>query len=141
MSAFFVTLNWVLFLHDLQIPFSPNFSHHSFWGNQIDMESRQNKELVKELSEPAPDTKDLSFPTEFSQPLFQQLICTLWKQHLTYWRSPDYNIVRFFFTLSTALVFGSLFWQIGTTRWVKKCTITIFLAPRINSTIHISGIK
>lgn len=119
MSAFFVTLNWVLFLHDLQIPFSPNFSHHSFWGNQIDMESRQNKELVKELSEPAPDTKDLSFPTEFSQPLFQQLICTLWKQHLTYWRSPAYNVVRAVFTLLTALVFGSLFWDVGTKRWVE----------------------
>jgi ABC-type multidrug transport system permease subunit len=136
MSAFFVTLNWVLFLHDLQIPFSPNFSHHSFWGNQIDMESRQNKELVKELSEPAPDTKDLSFPTEFSQPLFQQLICTLWKQHLTYWRSPDYNIVRFFFTLSTALVFGSLFWQIGTTRTTSNDLFTI-LGALYGATIFI----
>ncbi|CAM6029266.1 unnamed protein product [Sphagnum balticum] len=97
---------------------------------------RQNKELVKELSEPAPDTKDLSFPTEFSQPFFQQLICTLWKQHLTYWRSPDYNVVRFFFTLSTALVFGSLFWQIGTTRTTSNDLFTI-LGALYGATIFI----
>jgi ABC-type multidrug transport system ATPase subunit len=80
---------------------------------------RHNKELVKELSEPVPGSMDLSFPTEYSQPLFQQLQCTLWKQHLTYWRSPAYNVVRVVFTLLTALVFGSLFWDVGTKRWVE----------------------
>jgi hypothetical protein len=74
---------------------------------------------VTELSEPVPGSMDLSFPTEYSQPFFQQLKCTLWKQHLTYWRSPDYNLVRVVFTLLTALVFGSLFWNVGTKRWVK----------------------
>ncbi|KAK3219946.1 hypothetical protein Dsin_013916 [Dipteronia sinensis] len=34
-----------------------------------------------------------------------------WKQWWTYRRSPDYNLVRFFFTFVAALVLGTIFWQ------------------------------
>ncbi|CAM6028215.1 unnamed protein product [Sphagnum balticum] len=87
---------------------------------------RHNKELVKELSEPVPGSMDLSFPSEYSQPFFQQLKCTLWKQHLTYWRSPHYNLVRVVFTLLTALVFGSLFWNDGSKRDNSNDLFNIF---------------
>jgi hypothetical protein len=76
--------------------------------------SRQNKVLVNQLSQPEPGTSDLHFPTEYSQSIIGQFKACLWKHWLTYWRSPDYNLVRFSFTLFTALLLGSIFWKIGT---------------------------
>ncbi|KAK3130632.1 hypothetical protein QOZ80_6BG0495930 [Eleusine coracana subsp. coracana] len=75
---------------------------------------KQNKVLVNQLSQPEPGTSDLYFPTKYSQSTIGQFKACLWKQWLTYWRSPDYNLVRFFFTLFTALLLGSIFWRIGT---------------------------
>ncbi|KAJ8510203.1 hypothetical protein OPV22_000637 [Ensete ventricosum] len=78
---------------------------------------RRNKALVVgELSKPAAGTNDLYFPTQFSQSAWGQFEACLWKQWWTYWRSPDYNLVRFFFTLVTALLLGSIFWRIGEER-------------------------
>ncbi|KAI5072441.1 hypothetical protein GOP47_0012547 [Adiantum capillus-veneris] len=76
--------------------------------------AQRNKELVKELSIPAAATRDLFFPMQYCQPLWGQFRSILWKQHLTYWRSPDYNLVRFTFTFISALMFGTIFWQLGT---------------------------
>ncbi|VAI77392.1 unnamed protein product [Triticum turgidum subsp. durum] len=75
---------------------------------------KQNKVLVSQLSRPEPGTSDLYFPTEYSQSIIGQFKACLWKHWLTYWRSPDYNLVRFSFTLFTALLLGSIFWKIGT---------------------------
>ncbi|CAK9229936.1 unnamed protein product [Sphagnum troendelagicum] len=72
--------------------------------------------VIKELSVPAPGTHDLEFPTEFSRNFLTQLQATLWKQELTYWRSPYYNAVRMFFTTICALIFGSIFWNLGSKR-------------------------
>ncbi|RZS15255.1 hypothetical protein BHM03_00047068 [Ensete ventricosum] len=84
---------------------------------------RRNKALVVgELSKPAAGTNDLYFPTQFSQSAWGQFEACLWKQWWTYWRSPDYNLVRFFFTLVTALLLGSIFWRIGEERWVDAGT-------------------
>uniref|UniRef100_A0A7I4BJM6 ABC transporter domain-containing protein n=2 Tax=Physcomitrium patens TaxID=3218 RepID=A0A7I4BJM6_PHYPA len=44
-------------------------------------------------------SKDLCFETKYYQNYFKQLKTILWKQFITYWRSPDYNLVRFIFTL------------------------------------------
>ncbi|KAL3676895.1 hypothetical protein R1sor_026843 [Riccia sorocarpa] len=75
-----------------------------------------NKALVRELSTPAAGSKDLSFATEYSQtPAIQTLGC-LWKQNITYWRSPDYNNLRFLFTICAALIFGTIFWRFGAKR-------------------------
>ncbi|KAG8075521.1 hypothetical protein GUJ93_ZPchr0006g42509 [Zizania palustris] len=75
---------------------------------------KQNKILISQLSHPEPGTSDLHFPTKYSQSTIGQFRACLWKQRLTYWRSPDYNLVRFSFTLFTALLLGSIFWRIGT---------------------------
>ncbi|XP_044961616.1 ABC transporter G family member 42-like [Hordeum vulgare subsp. vulgare] len=75
---------------------------------------KHNKLLVNRLSQPESGTSDLYFPTEYSQSIIGQFKVCLWKHWLTYWRSPDYNLVRFFFTLFTALLLGSIFWKIGT---------------------------
>ncbi|XP_027908144.1 ABC transporter G family member 36-like [Vigna unguiculata] len=77
---------------------------------------QRNKALVKELSTPPPGTTDLYFPTKYSQSALGQFKSCFWKQWLTYWRSPDYNLVRFFFTLASALMIGTIFWRIGRNR-------------------------
>ncbi|KAJ0964795.1 hypothetical protein J5N97_025933 [Dioscorea zingiberensis] len=74
---------------------------------------QRNKALVNELTMPAPGTEDLYFPTKYSQSTFEQFKACLWKQWWTYWRSPEYNLVRYFFTLVTALLLGTMFWKVG----------------------------
>ncbi|KAI3860698.1 hypothetical protein MKX03_014734 [Papaver bracteatum] len=58
----------------------------------------RNKQLIKDLNIPPPGTKDLYFPTKYSRSFFSQCSACLWKQHWSYWRNPQYNAVRFFFT-------------------------------------------
>ncbi|CAL0332406.1 unnamed protein product [Lupinus luteus] len=78
--------------------------------------AQRNRALVNELSVPPPGAKDLYFPSQFSQSIMGQFKSCLWKQYLTYWRCPDYNLVRYFFTLLVALVVGSVFWKVGKKR-------------------------
>ncbi|XP_010061952.2 pleiotropic drug resistance protein 1 [Eucalyptus grandis] len=74
---------------------------------------KRNKALIKELSVPAPGLNDLYFPTKYSQPFFTQVMACLWKQNWSYWRNPPYTAVRFLFTTFIALMFGSMFWDLG----------------------------
>ncbi|KAK9229255.1 hypothetical protein WN944_022214 [Citrus x changshan-huyou] len=74
---------------------------------------RRNKGLIEELSKPTPGSKDLYFPTQYSQSAFTQFMACLWKQHWSYWRNPQYTAVRFFFTAFIAVLLGSLFWDMG----------------------------
>ncbi|KAL3650918.1 transcription factor [Castilleja foliolosa] len=76
----------------------------------------RNKALIKELSVPRPGTKDLYFATEYSQSFLTQCVACLWKQHWSYWRNPPYTAVRFLFTTFIALIFGTMFWDLGS-RW------------------------
>ncbi|KAL2493151.1 ABC transporter G family member 29 [Abeliophyllum distichum] len=85
----------------------------------------QNKALVKELSVPPDGAEDLYFPTQYSQSTWEQFKSCLWKQWWTYWRSPDYNLVRYFFTLAAGLVLGSIFWQVGTRRENASDLLTV----------------
>ncbi|XP_047960901.1 pleiotropic drug resistance protein 1-like isoform X1 [Salvia hispanica] len=77
---------------------------------------RCNKALVKELSTPRPGTKDLHFQTKYSQPFFTQCLACLWKQHWSYWRNPTYSAVRMVYTVFLAIMFGLLFWDLGSKR-------------------------
>ncbi|GAV73165.1 ABC_tran domain-containing protein/ABC2_membrane domain-containing protein/PDR_assoc domain-containing protein [Cephalotus follicularis] len=73
----------------------------------------KNKELVIQQSTPPPASRDLHFPTRFSQNGWGQFRCCLWKQHLSYWRSPSYNLMRLIHTLVSSIFFGILFWDQG----------------------------
>ncbi|XP_020587829.1 LOW QUALITY PROTEIN: ABC transporter G family member 42-like [Phalaenopsis equestris] len=75
-----------------------------------------NKELVTELSEPAPESEDLYFPSKYSQTIYTQFRICFWKHWWTYWRSPHYSLVRLFFTFVTSLFLGSISWKIGQKR-------------------------
>ncbi|KAM3693822.1 hypothetical protein ACJW31_07G013300 [Castanea mollissima] len=73
----------------------------------------KNKELVRQLSSPPAGSRDLYFSTIFSQNGWGQFKSCLWKQHLAYWRSPAYNLMRIVFALISALIFGVLYWNQG----------------------------
>ncbi|KAH9666423.1 ABC transporter G family member 40 [Citrus sinensis] len=75
---------------------------------------RRNKALIKDISKPAPGSKDLHFATQYAQSFFTQCMACLWKQHWSYWRNPPYSAVRFLFTTIIALAFGTMFWDMGT---------------------------
>ncbi|KAB1204550.1 Pleiotropic drug resistance protein 1 [Morella rubra] len=77
---------------------------------------RRNKALIKELSKPPPGSKDLYFPTQYSESFFTQCLACLWKQHWSYWRNPPYSAVRLLFTTFSALMFGTIFWDRGSKR-------------------------
>ncbi|KAL4562385.1 hypothetical protein LXL04_034587 [Taraxacum kok-saghyz] len=77
---------------------------------------KRNVVLVEELSKPTSGAKELSFKTKYSQSMWGQFKYCIQKQWLSYWRTPDYNLVRFFFALVTALLLGTIFWKVGTKR-------------------------
>ncbi|KAJ7294134.1 hypothetical protein O6H91_19G003400 [Diphasiastrum complanatum] len=81
---------------------------------------RQNEELIKALSTPSPDAKDLYFETQYAQTFEVQCLACLWKQHRSYWRNPLYCVVRMFFTTICALMFGTIFWNLGTKRGTQQ---------------------
>uniref|UniRef100_K4AIA6 ABC transporter domain-containing protein n=1 Tax=Setaria italica TaxID=4555 RepID=K4AIA6_SETIT len=77
---------------------------------------RKVEAIIEELSAPADGMKPLKFSSEFSQNFLTQFKACLRKQSLIYWRSPEYNVVRLFFTAIAALIFGSIFWNVGMKR-------------------------
>ncbi|GFP80387.1 pleiotropic drug resistance protein 3 [Phtheirospermum japonicum] len=72
-----------------------------------------NKELVRRLNAPPSGSKDLHFPTLYAQDGWGQFKSCLWKQHLSYWRSPSYNLMRSIYMLFSSFLFGLLFWDQG----------------------------
>ncbi|XP_061973701.1 pleiotropic drug resistance protein 1-like [Populus nigra] len=74
---------------------------------------RRNRALIKDLSTPAPGSKDLYFSTQYSRSFFTQCLACLWKQHWSYWRNPPYTAIRFLSTTVIGLIFGTMFWDIG----------------------------
>lgn len=62
---------------------------------------------MEELSVPPEGTHPLSFATHYSRNFVSQFKICLWKNNAVYWRSPDYNSVRFFFTFFLAILFGA----------------------------------
>ncbi|XP_024977638.1 ABC transporter G family member 29-like [Cynara cardunculus var. scolymus] len=77
---------------------------------------KRNTALVEELSTPPSGDKELHFNTMYSQSMWGQFKSCIQKQWWSYWRTPDYNLVRFFFALVTALLLGTIFWKVGTKR-------------------------
>ncbi|KAL5700649.1 drug-responsive transcription factor pdr3 [Ranunculus cassubicifolius] len=74
---------------------------------------KDNKELVRGLCFPSPGSMKLNFPTRFAQNGWGQFKACLWKQHLSYWRSPGYNLARILHKIALSLLFGAVFWKKG----------------------------
>ncbi|KAI3737603.1 hypothetical protein L2E82_27611 [Cichorium intybus] len=81
---------------------------------------RRNKTLIAELSVPRPGSNDLYFPTQYSQSFFVQCMACLWKQRWSYWRNPPYTAVRFAFTTFIAIMFGTMFWDLGSKKRTQR---------------------
>lgn len=77
---------------------------------------REVEASIEQMSTPPPGSEPLKFDTVYSQDGFSQLMTSLWKQNLVYWRSPHYNAVRIFFTTLSALILGTVFWDVGSKR-------------------------
>uniref|UniRef100_A0A803KN58 ABC transporter domain-containing protein n=1 Tax=Chenopodium quinoa TaxID=63459 RepID=A0A803KN58_CHEQI len=87
---------------------------------------QDNEEIVQKLSVPSVDSKDLHFHSRFSLSGWEQYKCCLWKQQLSYWRSPSYNLMRLLFSFVSSLIFGLLFWQQGRSIKDEQSMFTIF---------------
>ncbi|KAK0605737.1 hypothetical protein LWI29_030203 [Acer saccharum] len=72
--------------------------------------------LIKDLSIPPAGSQPLKFASMYSKDQLSQFLICLWKQNLVYWRSPQYNLMRLCFTTIAALIFGTVFWDIGSKR-------------------------
>ncbi|KAL8153222.1 hypothetical protein V2J09_010982 [Rumex salicifolius] len=77
---------------------------------------RRTKALIEELSVPEIGSKDLYFSTIYSKSFFTQCMACLWKQYWSYWRNTLYNAVRILFSAFVGLMFGSIFWDMGSKR-------------------------
>ncbi|EFJ25271.1 ATP-binding cassette transporter [Selaginella moellendorffii] len=77
---------------------------------------QHNQAVIADLRTPPPGSVDLSFPSQFPLSFGGQVVACLWKQHRSYWKNPYYVLGRLFFTLTAALMFGTMFWDIGSQR-------------------------
>ncbi|GMH30157.1 hypothetical protein Nepgr_032000 [Nepenthes gracilis] len=59
---------------------------------------QKNQQLITQLSNPAPDSRDLYFHTQCSQTFLTQCKACFWKQHWSHWRNPPYNAAHFILT-------------------------------------------
>ncbi|CAI5468189.1 unnamed protein product [Closterium sp. Yama58-4] len=82
----------------------------------IDIFESAIESLIQESSEPPEGEPDLFFPTQHPTTPLSQFATHLWKRHLMYWRMPDYNGTRFFFSFIMALLIGGVFFGFGHTR-------------------------
>uniref|UniRef100_A0ACD6A143 Uncharacterized protein n=1 Tax=Avena sativa TaxID=4498 RepID=A0ACD6A143_AVESA len=76
----------------------------------------RTKALISELSIPPSSSTDLHFLNEYSQSFWKQCLICLWKQNLSYWRNIHYIGGRFCMTIVIALIFGTVFWNLGMKR-------------------------
>ncbi|CAO2200482.1 unnamed protein product [Urochloa humidicola] len=76
---------------------------------------RENRLLIDELEQPEPNTEDLHFPQGYWQNFTTQCVACLWKQSCAYWKNSEHNVVRFINTFAVSIMFGIVFWKIGST--------------------------
>nr|QVT92349.1 ABC transporter [Salvia miltiorrhiza] len=100
--------------HQIGVDFAEIYSKSSLYQSVVDeLHLLRNQELIQELSSPPPGSKDLYFPTKYSQSFLEQCRACFWKHNQSYWRNPEYNAIRFVMTVLIGLVFGLIFWNKG----------------------------
>jgi ABC-type multidrug transport system ATPase subunit/ABC-type multidrug transport system permease subunit len=81
---------------------------------------QRNEDLINQLSSPAPGVQDISFPTEYAQPFWQQCLACLWKQRRSYWRNPYYNVIRIFLAVLYGCFYGTICLGFGNHRSTEQ---------------------
>lgn len=102
----------------LDVDFAEQYANSSLY--------QRNQEIIKELSTPAPGSKDLYFRTQYSQTFLTQCKACFWKQHWSYWRNPRYNAIRLFITLAIGIIFGLIFWDKGQKTFSQQDLLNVF---------------
>ncbi|XP_050231262.1 ABC transporter G family member 39-like isoform X2 [Mercurialis annua] len=126
---------WMLDISATSFETQQNVDFAEFFSNSTLYQ--RNQEHIKELSTPPSDSKDLYFPTKYSQPLIVQCKACFWKQHWSYWRNPQYNVVRFLLTVIIGIIFGLIFYDKG--QKVSKQQDLMSLLGAINSAVLFLG--
>jgi ABC-type multidrug transport system permease subunit len=75
--------------------------------------ARKYQQVIEEFSQPAKDAKAIHFDSAYAKSLWGQYVTNLWRFNITYWRTTEYNSVRFLLTAIIGLVFGFIFWKLG----------------------------
>ena len=60
--------------------------------------------MIKEYSEPKEGSKPIHFDTPYSRSTWKQFLLLLRKFNIIWWRTPEYNATRIFFTVIFAFV-------------------------------------
>ncbi|XP_058109090.1 ABC transporter G family member 31-like [Magnolia sinica] len=81
---------------------------------------REVEASIQQFSVPDAGSEPLKFDSKYSQSSMTQFKICLWKQNLVYWRSPQYNVMRLFFTTISGVIVGSVFWKVGLKRDTTK---------------------
>lgn len=98
-------------------PDSTNFQEkEEMFNNHFHINYREVEATIEHLSIPPENSERLKFSSTYSQHIMSQFTLCLWKQNLVYWRSPAYNAVRLFFTTLSAIIIGTIFWDVGSKR-------------------------
>ncbi|KAK9836509.1 hypothetical protein WJX74_001987 [Apatococcus lobatus] len=77
---------------------------------------RRTEALIERHKIPKEGSKPLHFDNACSQNFWNQLRMLLWKNHLIYWRTPQYNGVKMAFAIIFGLLVGAIFWRLGASR-------------------------
>ncbi|CAN7118574.1 ABC transporter G family member 42 [Brassica rapa] len=72
---------------------------------------KENNIVIEQMRGTSSGTEELTSLTRYAQTGWGQFKACLWKQHLSYWRNPSYNLTRILFVCLTSLICGVLFWQ------------------------------
>ncbi|CAI5933279.1 unnamed protein product [Closterium sp. NIES-65] len=68
---------------------------------------------------------DLHFPTHYPTTLLSQFATHVWKRHRMYWRMPDYNDARLFFSFVMSLLIGGVFFGSGNSRETPQQIVNV----------------
>jgi len=67
---------------------------------------RKYQQVIDEFSQPAEGAKAIHFDSAYAKSVWGQYTNNLWRFNITYWRTTEYNSVRFLLTCIIGLVFG-----------------------------------
>ncbi|XP_023634096.1 ABC transporter G family member 43 isoform X3 [Capsella rubella] len=72
---------------------------------------KENKMVIEQMRCTSLGSEGLISSSRYAQTGWEQFKACLWKQHLSYWRNPSYNLTRIIFMCLTSVLCGILFWQ------------------------------
>ncbi|XP_021846147.1 ABC transporter G family member 39 isoform X2 [Spinacia oleracea] len=127
---------WMLDISTPQLETQLDIDFAEYYANSSSYQ--RNQDLIVEISSPSPSSSDLHFPTKYSQPFLVQFKACFWKQYWSYWRNPQYNVVRFVLTISIGLIFGIIFWNKGG-KISKEQDLMNFLGAMYSATLFLGA--